>query len=133
MKTLTIPIMLTAFAVAACQPLLAPDTPDQIPQVMQGRWGLTENDCDPTRDDNKGLMVVGPDTLRFYEARATLTQITGGDSTRLQADYAFTGEGQSWTRQITFESQDGGMILLRTDQGDGATGDTYRYLDCEAV
>jgi len=137
MKTLTIPVVLTAFGIAACQPLFDTDRPagaaTQLPEVMQGRWGLTENDCDPTRDDNKGLMAAEATTLRFYESRAVLTGVVDSTTDSFTGDYTFTGEGQTWQRRITFETGDSGMILMRSDEGEGAFDGTYRYLNCEAV
>src|SRR5437868_4439151 len=41
-----------------------------IPAALQGRWGLAPNDCTSTRGDAKGLLVIGPDQLTFYESRA---------------------------------------------------------------
>src|SRR3954452_16808212 len=53
-----------------------------IPPALHGRWGLTPMDCTSTRGDAKGLLIVGPADLKFYESRAVPgpdTQ-TGGDS-----------------------------------------------------
>lgn len=126
-------ILIAAVALAACQPLTRADAPATIPAGMQGRWGLTENDCDPARADNKGLMVVAVTTLRFYESRATLTGIDRARPDTLTAGFAFTGEGQTWTRRITFELQDAGMLLIRRDAGDGAYPGALRYMNCQAV
>lgn len=136
MKTLLIPVTLTAFILTACQPLLGEDVPGDIttmPEAVQGRWGLTENDCDPARDDNKGLMVVTDRTLTFYESRGTLTRITEADPTRIAADFDFTGEGQSWTRHMSLDAQDEGRVLIRRDYGDGAMPGPLRYTKCDAA
>ncbi len=45
-----------------------------IPAQYRGRWGMVANDCQPGRDDAKGLIEVGDTTVKFYEARATLKE-----------------------------------------------------------
>src|SRR4051794_12959918 len=42
-----------------------------IPAALQGRWGLAPNDCTSTKGDAKGLLIVGPADVKFYESRAT--------------------------------------------------------------
>jgi hypothetical protein len=108
------------------------DTPaaTQIPAAVQGRWGLVANDCDPARDDAKGLLTVGPDTLRFYESRATLGPIKEVDATRIRATFAFTGEGMTWTRDIVLDAQDGGKTLIRREYGADAAPSPLRYMRC---
>lgn len=115
MKYTALTIVLIASALTACQPLLSGDTPKTIPDAMQGDWGLTANDCDPAFDPRKGLMTVTADTLTFYESRATLTEVTDGDEGRIRARYAFTGEGQDWTVDMTLALEDDGATLIRTD------------------
>lgn len=131
------PLLVIFLTLSACVPgqfaPVASGTPAGIPEVMQGRWGLNENDCDPSRDDNKGLMAVEATTLAFYESRATLTNLRSATADTVTADYAFTGEGQTWSRTITFQTAESGMVLLRSDEGEGAFDGTYRYLSCEAV
>src|SRR5215210_8614734 len=46
------------------------DAASAIPASLHGRWGLTPADCTSTRGDAKGLLIVGPDEIRFYESRA---------------------------------------------------------------
>src|SRR3546814_5910594 len=72
----------------------AVETATVLPVDFQGRWGLVANDCDPARDDNKGLMTVAADTLKFYESRGVVKTVTIASPTKLTADLAFTGEGQ---------------------------------------
>ena len=140
-KTLVLPVALLAFAISACQPLLTGRTTDPevaaIPEALRGSWGLNENDCNPAFDPRKGLMVIEGRTLAFYEARATLARVDSVTPTSLTGEFVFTGEGQTWTRQITFETQDSGMVLMRSDTGpdtgEGAQTGPYRYLNCEAV
>lgn len=107
----------------------SPAAVQQIPTAFRGRWGMTANDCDPSRDDAKGLMVVEPTTLRFYESRATLASATAPGGDRLSMRLSFTGEGQSWTADQSFTLLDEGRTLVRTENGPAAT---LRYERCPA-
>lgn len=97
-----------------------------IPAAFHGRWGLTPGDCTSTRGDAKGLLIIGADRLTFYESRAVPSGNveTSGDS--FSADFAFTGEGQTWTRYQSLELQKGGK-LVRTESGPMAS---YTYAKC---
>ncbi|QDP19991.1 hypothetical protein [Sphingomonas xanthus] len=85
-----------------------------IPAQYRGRWGMTVNDCDPSRSDAKGLMTVGEKTLTFYESRATLKEQRPAIATSFSGRFAFTGEGQKWERVITFTRT--GDTLKRADE-----------------
>jgi hypothetical protein len=95
------------------KPVLVPAS-TKIPESLQGRWGLVPADCTSTRGDAKGLLTVGADTLVFYESRARLQRIASAAPDRLVGAFAFTGEGQNWTRTETLELKDG--ALLRSDE-----------------
>lgn len=86
-----------------------------IPAALHGRWGMTPADCDPARADNKGLMTVTADTLAFYESRARLQAVTSAEPNQLAGRFAFTGEGQNWTADITLTRQ--GDTLVREEAG----------------
>src|SRR3546814_10414116 len=73
----------------------AVETATVLPVDFQGRWGLVANDCDPARDDNKGLMTVAADTLKFYESRGVLTTVTIASHTKLTADLSRSEEHTS--------------------------------------
>ena len=70
----------------------------QIPAALQGRWGLSPADCTTTRGDAKGLLIVSPGELRFYESRAVPDSEVGSDSRLIVGNFAFAGEGQSWNK-----------------------------------
>jgi hypothetical protein len=97
----------------------------RIPASVQGRWGLTPGDCTSTRGDAKGLLIVEPDRLRFYESRAVPSPgiQVGPDS--VSGNFAFTGEGQEWTKYQTLERQ--GDKLVRTQRDPLAT---FTYVHC---
>ncbi len=109
----------------------APDgDAEAIPVALRGRWGLTANDCDPSRSDNKGLLTVSADRLEFYESVGELGNIEEARAARIRADFAFTGEGMSWERDMALEVQDGGETLIRREYGDDAAPDPFRYSKC---
>lgn len=100
-----------------------------FPAAFQGRWGLVANDCTSTRGDNKGLLTVTGDTLRFYESRGTVDTLTMESSTRVRADLDFEGEGQTWEKTATFTVADGGKTLVRTESDPALN---LRYSRCPA-
>ena len=108
---------LALVALAACD---VGGTETSIPEALQGRWGLVAADCDPARDDAKGLMTVTKTSLAFYESRAVLGAVHGRSASRITADFAFAGEGQTWSRRISLRISEGGQDLVREDLGDDA-------------
>jgi len=122
-------------AAPAAMPTAASSPVAAIPVPFRGRWGMVQEDCDTTRDDTKGLMTVTADTLRFWEARATLAGADArveGDTT-LVANLSFSGEGQSWREPTRMVLRDDGRTLVRDSAGDGrggGQGGTARYRRC---
>lgn len=115
----------TDIAAAAPSPV-----PSFIPAAIQGRWGMVPADCDPARDDAKGLLTIGPSKLQFYESVGTLTTIEEASDTRVRASFAFTGEGMTWQRDETLDVQDGGQTLIRREYGEDAAPGPFRYSKC---
>ena len=150
MKTLHAAAVMASLALAACnsqpaeeaapeqdaaaQSAPIPPTPspiaDEIPTSMQGKWGMTPADCEIGRSDAKGLMTVGPTTLEFYESRGELRNIESRGENSLHAEFAFTGEGMEWTRDMTLETLAGDTELVRTETGDDASSEPFRYSKC---
>ena len=96
-----------------------------FPPALQGRWGLTPMDCTSTRGDAKGLLVIGPGTLQFYESRALPgadVQVTG-DS--VAGTFDFAGEGQSWSKYQSLQLRD--HKLIRTESNPTAS---FSYAQC---
>ena len=96
-----------------------------IPPALQGRWGLTPADCTSTRGDAKGLLVITPGELRFYESRAVPSANMQGDPTSISGDFDFTGEGQSWTRFQALDVRK--QKLVRTESNPPAS---FTYAKC---
>jgi hypothetical protein len=111
-------------------PAASPDTGAGIPAALHGRWGLVPADCASTRGDNKGLLTITADTLRFYESVGTLGKVAERGAGRIIADFAMTGEGQSWTRRMVLDVEDNGQTLVRREQGADAMPGALRYRRC---
>lgn len=105
------------------QPL--PEPASVIPVVLHGRWGLSPADCSSTRGDAKGLLVVKSDGLNFYESRAVPAADVETDGNSIGGNFAFTGEGQSWTRYESLKLDKG--VLIRTETNPTAS---FSYAKC---
>ena len=101
-----------------------------IPVALRGRWGLVAADCTSTRGDAKGLLTISPTTLKFYESLGTLGKIRTRTSSTLRADFAFSGEGMTWTRDETLSFA--GNKLTRTERGgdEPGSGGPFTYTKC---
>ena len=104
-----------------------PGTPEagMIPAAFRGRWGMTAADCDPKRDDNKGLISIGERSLVFYESRAMLTKVILNAPENFTGTFAFTGEGQSWTNSQNLKLTGSSKTLVRS-QTDVSQSFTYK-------
>jgi hypothetical protein len=98
----------------------------RIPTALQGRWGLAPNDCTSTRGDAKGLLVIGPDQLTFYESQAVPGSGAHGDSDSISGNFRFTGEGHTWIRFEMLMLQ--GKELVRTESNPMAS---FTYARCK--
>ena len=96
-----------------------------IPVALHGRWGMTPGDCTSTRGDNKGLLLVSSDGLRFYESRATAGGNIETSEDSYSADFNFSGEGQLWSKYVSLKLQ--GKVLRRTERNPVAS---YDYARC---
>ena len=94
-----------------------------IPTQYHGRWGMVAADCISTRGDAKGLIDIGDQTIKFYEAIATLKERRPAIATSFSGLFAFTGEGQSWEKVMTFTRT--GDTLKRAEESG-----TFTYKRC---
>lgn len=80
-----------------------PDAPSTlaIPAAFHGRWGMVAADCDPARDDAKGLITVSANEIRYYESAAKPARLTQNNASMVKGMFAFTGEGMDWEREMT--------------------------------
>lgn len=103
-----------------------------IPATFQGRWGMVPNDCDPKRDDAKGLMTIAGNKLSFYESRGTATGIRQTQPTQITFDLSMSGEGQTWSEPTTLTLLDDGKTLVSETKGPADRAGTNRYSRCPA-
>jgi hypothetical protein len=90
-----------------------------IPTQYHGRWGMVAADCTSTRGDAKGLIDIGDQTIKFYEAVATLKEQRPAIATSFSGLFAFTGEGQNWEKVMTFTRT--GDTLKRAEESGSFT------------
>ena len=105
--------------------------PTEIPAAIRGRWGLTSADCEPGRDDAKGLLTITADQLEFYESVGELDDIREVTDDRIHASFDFTGEGMEWEREMALELQETGAALVRREFGADAAPGSFRYVKCQ--
>ena len=106
-------------------PAQAPAANIAIPPALQGRWGLTPADCDGSPGVAKGLLVINAGELRFYESRAVPAADVDSDADSISGSFAFTGEGQSWTKFESLKVDKG--VLTRTETKPTAS---FSYAKC---
>ena len=111
-----------------------PNAPAQeaagIPAAIQGRWGLVAADCEPGRDDAKGLLTITADKLEFYESVGKLGDVEEVADDRIHGSFAFEGEGMEWQREMSLELQETGAALVRREFGADAAPGSFRYTKC---
>ena len=87
----------------------------RIPASLHGRWGLTPGDCTSTLGDAKGLLIVSADDLRFYESVARPAGQLRTTPSSASGQFAFTGEGTTWTKHQVLELQSGKLVRTESD------------------
>jgi predicted small lipoprotein YifL len=96
-----------------------------IPAALQGKWGMSPDDCNSTRGDAKGLLTIASDGLRFYESQAHPARNVKRTEESISGDFDFTGEGQRWTKFQSLALQN--QILVRTESSPMAS---FNYVRC---
>ena len=99
---------------------------EAIPVSLQGRWGLSPMDCTSKRGDAKGLLVIGPAELRFYESRAVPGRDVQNGTDSIIGNFTYTGEGQTWTKFEALKLN--GEELVRTESNPVAS---FTYARCK--
>ena len=143
MRLTVLSVSLAALALTACnsgeepaaEETVAAATPTplptEIPADYQGRWGLTAEDCTGDAAAAKGLLEIASTELKFYESVGKLESVTGATGGRFRGEFAFTGEGQEWQRDVVLDLREGGKILVRREFGEGASPEPFDYTRCE--
>lgn len=98
-----------------------------IPAAFQGRWGMVPADCTSTSGDTKGLITIDGDSIKFYESRGKLNKIMLSAPENFTGNFAFTGEGESWTNSQNFKLTGSGNTLVRNETD---IAESYTYQRC---
>jgi len=101
-----------------------------IPAKIRGRWALKVADCKAKKGTDLTALTIDATNLRFYESHGELSRVRESDAGRIVADYKFSGEGVEWDRRMNLELTDGGKVLIRRDEGEGAAAGPMRYTRC---
>ena len=96
----------------------------KIPAALQGRWGLAPGDCMAAHGD-EGLLTITANAVRFYESVAVPAGNVQTSGNSISGDFAFTGEGQQWSKHLSLEIRDD--TLVRTERDPLAA---FRYVRC---
>ncbi len=102
-----------------------------FPAGMRGKWGMNTLDCDPSRGDDKGAMVVSAKSVKFYESKAEIGEVTESTPNILRAKFDYEGEGMAWQRDAKFELIDGGKVLVLTEYSADAPQGPRRHTRCD--
>lgn len=76
----------------------SPEPTATIPASLQGRWALAPSDCSAPPSAARGLLIVTPENLHFFESSAVPSSDVGADESSIGGNFAFTGEGRSWIK-----------------------------------
>ena len=79
----------------------------------------------PGRSDAKGLLIISPTDLKFYESRAVPAADVTTDANSAAGNFAYTGEGQSWSKYEALKVEKG--RLTRTETKPSAS---FTYAKC---
>lgn len=90
-----------------------------IPAALQGRWvGIDESCADRTTERE---LTITSASLVFLESEGKATGISTGPNGSIRIDAAFTGEGQSWTKQLELRPSANGNELTVLNDGTAIT------------
>jgi hypothetical protein len=84
-------------------------------------------DCTSTKGDAKGLIVIEPTSIKFFESKGTLTKVVLNAPENFTGTFAFTGEGQSWTNSQNLKLTNSSNTLIRSETD---VDQSYSYQRC---
>lgn len=102
-----------------------PRATSKIPMALRGRWALTPTDCTSPPQAARGLLVVTSTTLQFHESNAVPASDVGADNSSIGGNFAFAGDGRSWTKYEALKSAN--HRLTRTEINPTAS---FSYAKC---
>ena len=117
-------VLVAALGVSACS------KPAPAPEADPAATSSPAAAPSPSRGDAKGNMIIGADQLKFYESVAKLGKIEKVAADAMQAQFAFSGEGQTWQQGMELTLSADGMSLVRRDFGPDAMPEPLTYQRC---
>ena len=136
-RDIALPVaLLSLLQVGMCAPDEVSPPPEEValevlPEEMRGRWGLTDADCARGAAESKGLMVVTARHLTFYDSRATLREVEHLGPETVNAEFAFTGAGTTWSQDVSLTLGDDQDTLRRQEVGPDAESVDLIYRRCD--
>ena len=104
--------------------------PAEIPEPMRGAWGMSEADCANESGVAAGMIEISSGSIQFYESTAQLESIAEAGEGSVRATFAFTGEGETWQREMRLDLRESGQALVRSDFGEDAIVEPMQYRRC---
>lgn len=102
-----------------------------IPAALHGKWARNVADCPAAvRTDTRALLTVTAAELRFYESVAEPKAISQSSSDALRGQFAFSGEGMEWVRELSLRLAGGGNQLVLEEFGTDAPAGPRSYTRC---
>ena len=96
-----------------------PSPEGPVPAALRGSWTGMSDRCG---DRAAALeLAVGPDSLIFHESVGTVQAVAKSEDGATRVTAAFTGEGDSWTRTLTFRPSADGRTLVIVNDGAATT------------
>lgn len=84
------------------------------PPAFQGRWTGIKDRCTDVGAELE--LQITPKELIYHESVGTILRVTQQAADEVMIDAAFTGEGQSWSRQLKARlSSDGQTLTIAND------------------
>jgi hypothetical protein len=90
-----------------------------IPAALQGKWTGLNDRCGDRSAELE--LTVTPGSLIFHESVGTVRGVVSGTGGRVRVDAAFTGEGDSWTKQLELRPSANGRELTVINDGTAVT------------
>lgn len=97
----------------------APPAKGAIPAALQGKWTGLNDRCGDRSAELE--LTITPGSLIFHESVGTVRGVVSGTGGRVRVDAAFTGEGDSWTRQLELRPSASGRELTVINDGTAVT------------
>lgn len=125
-------VTLAASTAPAPSPTAETGKPAAMPAAMHGRFGMVPADCTTRMGDDKGLLTVSAEGLRFYESVARPAAGAVITPETVKGRFAYSGEGMEWTRQVSLVLKDAGRTLVLEEFGEDAVSGPRTYRRCAA-